>query len=118
MKYNVFGWGTLQLLQIVGTAMGTSSAVMWTTMYYGYHEVHSLIPRYKKHLFYFKRYIDDIFGVWLMDGPIHWRNFCRDVNDFGILKWEIDEPSKSVNFLDLTLTIKGNRVETRTYQKR
>ena len=118
MKYNVFGWGTLHLLQLVGTAMGTSSAVMWATMYYGYHEVHSLLPRYNSQLFYFKRYIDDIFGVWLMDGRDNWVQFCRDVNDFGILRWEIDEPSKSVNFLDLTLTIRGRRVETRTYQKK
>ena len=35
MRNNIFGWGSLHFLQLLGTAMGTSAAVMWTTIYYG-----------------------------------------------------------------------------------
>ena len=35
MRNNVFEWGSLRFLQILGTAMGTSAAVMWATLYFG-----------------------------------------------------------------------------------
>ena len=38
-------------------------------------------------------------------------------NDYGILEWECPKPKTSVDFLDLTLTIEGNRIVTKTYQK-
>ena len=37
MRNNIFEWGTLYFLQLLGTAMGTSAAVMWATLYFGYH---------------------------------------------------------------------------------
>jgi hypothetical protein len=63
MRNNIFEWGDMFFLQLLGTAMGTSSAVMWATLYYAYHEVHTLIPKHGHNLLYFKRFIDDIFGV-------------------------------------------------------
>ena len=39
------------------------------------------------------------------------------MNNFGILTWEVDKPSKSVTYLDLTIEIDGNSFITRTYQK-
>ena len=42
----------------------------------------------------------------------------HDFNDFGILKWECDEPRQSVDFLDLTITIVNGRIVTKTYQKK
>ncbi|KAL7523454.1 hypothetical protein ACHAWF_000528 [Thalassiosira exigua] len=44
-------------------------------------------------------------------------NFQEDINSFGILEWNIDEPSKQVDFLDLTLCIDCDRILTKTYQK-
>ena len=118
MRNNIFEWGTLTFLQLIGTAMGTSAACMWATMYYGYHETKVLLPKYGSHLLYFKRFIDDIIGIWLVeDDSTTWTNFKADVNDFGILTWEIEEPGMSVNFLDMTLTINGSKIDSRTYQK-
>ena len=54
-------------MQLIGTSMGTSAAVMWVTMYYGYHETIVLLPKYGANLLYFKRFIDDIIGIWLVD---------------------------------------------------
>ena len=68
---------------------------------------------------FYCRYIDDGCILWNnQDGPLAWYRFCKDVNDFGILRWTIEERSREVNFLDLTIKINdSNRIETRTYQK-
>ncbi|KAL7524739.1 hypothetical protein ACHAWF_001063, partial [Thalassiosira exigua] len=98
--------------------MGTSAACMWATIYYAVHEMGLLIPKYRNNLLLFLRYIDDMFGIWLDDGnPTRWQEFQRDVDDFGILTWEFEELSTSVDFLDLTISIEAGKVSTKTYQK-
>jgi hypothetical protein len=37
MRNNIFQFGDLYFLQLIGTAMGTSAAVMWATLYFAYH---------------------------------------------------------------------------------
>ena len=118
MRNNIFEWGVLRFLQLLGTAMGTSAAVMWATIYFGYHEAKTLIPKYGDHFLYFKRYIDDIFLIWLVDDSSAWDDFQADLNNFGILKWEVNALGKSVDFLDLTLSIVGDKLESRTFQKK
>ena len=53
-KNNIFEWGDMHFLQLLGTVMGTSAAVMWETMYYAYHKAHTLLPKYSNFLLYFK----------------------------------------------------------------
>ena len=98
MRNNIFEWGDMYFLQLLRTAMGTSAAVMWATIYFAYHEVHTLIPVHGVHLFYFKRFIDNIFGVWTGNVTTDWQAFCDDVNNFGVLTWDIEAnpPSRSV----------------------
>jgi hypothetical protein len=119
MRNNLFEWGDLCFLQLLGTAMGTSAAVMWATIYYATHENNVILPKYRNQLLYFRRYIDDIFGIWIGETAEQWHSFCNDIDNFGILTWDIrnQRPSNSVDFLDLTLTIEGSRVTSRTYQK-
>ena len=118
MKNNIFEWGDLYFLQLLGTAMGTSAACMWATIYFAVHEMGTLQPTYGHKMLLFKRFIDDIFGIWIDDGSgDDWQDFQRETNNFGILRWEFEELSESVNFLDLTITIKHNRITTRTFQK-
>ena len=117
MRNNIFEWGDTYFRQLRGTAMGTSAACMWATIYYGAHESNALIPTYGHNLPIFLRFIDDIFGIWIGDTAA-WQSFKRDVNDFGILTWEIEEPSTSVDFLDLTISItQDGRLTTKTFQK-
>ena len=120
MKNNIFEFGDCYFLQLLGTAMGTSAAVMWATIYYAYHEVHTLIPNHGHNLFYFKRFIDDMFGIWTGNATTDWSAFCDDVNNFGVLTWDIKDQklSSSVDFLDLTLSIKHNKIVSRTFQKK
>ena len=120
MHENLFGWGDIFFKQLIGTAMGMSVAVMWATLYFTYHKVHTLIPKHGKHLLYFRRFIDDICGVWTGNTTTEWKAFQDDVNNFGILTWDIIDvtPSTTVNFLDLTLTIEDNHIITKTFQKK
>ena len=111
MTNNLFEYGDMYFLQLIDTAMGTSAAVMWASLYFAYHEVHTLIPRHGQKMLYFKRFIDDIFAIWIGNTTLDWDTFCADVNNFGILTWDIEDnpPAESVNFLDLTLTIEGHK---------
>ena len=118
MRNNVFEFGDTRYLQLMGTAMGTSSACMYATIYFAIHEIETLVPSFGQNLFFIKRYIDDLIGIWVVKNPsITWEDFSSSLNSFGLLRWDIDEPSSSVDYLDLTITIKDRRIITRTYQK-
>ena len=120
MKNHNFEFGDLYFLQLLGTWMGTSAAVMWATLYYTYHEVHTIISNHCHNLLYFICYIDDIFGIWTGNLTTDWAAFSKDINNFGILKWDILKvtPSLSVNFLDMALSIIQGRIISSTYQKK
>ena len=62
-KNNIFEWGNKYFLQLLGTAMGTSAACMWDTVYFAIHETQTLIPTFSSNLLFYKRFIDDIFGI-------------------------------------------------------
>ena len=118
MRNNIFEWGDLYFLQLLGTAMGTSAACMWATIYFAVHEIGTIIPKYNDYLLLFCRFIDDIFGIWVGDrqGSL-WDEFKKDINSFGRLTWTFVEPSSSVDFLDLTISIEQGQVITKTFQK-
>ena len=68
------------------------------------------------------RYIDDLLGVALIGGEDglsnhEWSNFKRDMDDFGILTWEVNDPSTTVDYLDVTLKIENGEIISKTYQK-
>jgi hypothetical protein len=47
-------------------------------------------------LLYYKRYIDDIFAIWLppdKDKISTWNDFKKELNNWGHLKWVIEDPS-------------------------
>ena len=77
------------------------------------------MPVYGHSLLYFKLYIDDIFGIWMDNLTSDLKAFSDDVNNVGILKWDITEtkPSTSVNFLDMTLSIENRQIFSRIFQK-
>ena len=54
---------------------------MWATIYFAYHEVHTILPKYSPLLLYFKRYIDNIFGIWI-GNTLEWTYFAGDLNSF------------------------------------
>ncbi|KAL7543276.1 hypothetical protein ACHAXR_013248 [Thalassiosira sp. AJA248-18] len=108
----------MSCLQSLGTAMGTSAACMWATIYFAVREIGTLLSRYNRFMLLFKRFIGDMFGIWIGDGTLNaWENLKRDTKDFGILTWKCEEPATLVDFLGLTISIKHNKITTKTYQK-
>ena len=87
MQNNIFEFGDCYFIQLLGTAaMGTSAAVMWATLYYAYHEVHTIIPKNGHNLLYFKRFIDDIFDIWTGNLTSDWDSFsCLHLHIVSIL---------------------------------
>ena len=116
MENNIFSFGDLYFLQLLGTAMGTSAACMWATIYYAIHEMDTLLPTHGPRLLLLCRFIDDMIGIWTGTSA-QWEVFKKDVNDFGLLTWDIEDPTTTVDFLDLTIRIENNKITTKTYQK-
>ena len=63
MTNNYFGFCDMFFLQFHGIAMRTSAAVMWTTLYYAYHEEHCLLPQHGEHLLYYRRFFGNMMLV-------------------------------------------------------
>jgi hypothetical protein len=116
MKNNVFMFGDLWFLQLEGTAMGTSCAVMYATIYESYYEEMAIIPTtHNNHanphgLRFYRCFVDDTFGIMLDASPQNFSKLVSDMNNFSDdngkrLAWEPEGPSKSINFLDLTIMI-------------
>lgn len=121
MEHNVFRFGDTFWVQLAGTAMGTPPACMWATLYFYIHEAR-IIPQFADVLVFYRRYIDDGFGLWkpLPDpaaDAARWSDFQKAFSSFGKLSWDFSTRSSSVDFLDLTVTITGGRVETCLYEK-
>ena len=99
--------------------MGTSAAYVWATIFFEVHETQALLPTYGRYLIVYKHCTDDIFRIWLPidNHPDSWEKFKRNTNNFGILEWEFEKPTTSVNILDLTISTENNKIVTKTYQK-
>jgi len=98
--------------------MGMSTACAYATISFGSHEHLTLLPNFQHNLLYYKRYIDDIFAIWV-DLPAHenqWSRFNDIPNDLGTLKWKTETPSNIVTFLDLQLKLDNGKIMTSTYQ--
>ena len=102
-----------------GTAMGTPPAPPYATLYYAIHE-EAFLTEFQGPLFYYRRFIDDIFGIWRMvdatTDSATWDSFKLRLNEFG-LKWEVMDRKTSVDFMDMTITIDNNCITTTLYEK-
>jgi hypothetical protein len=105
--------------------MATSVACVYATIYYSQHEELSILNQEPNELgiIFYRRFIDDIFGIQLYrDNPERYQRLHTTLNSFGDeghrLEWTSEPPSKTVNFLDLTIQIGyDRRISTKTFQK-
>ena len=121
MKNNIFTFGDMTFQQLNGTAMGTPPAPPYATLYYSVFE-DSFLHDYSGQLMLYKRFIDDVIGIWLCDpdqdtDATHWNAFQTSMNKGRGLKWEFSKLSTQVDFMDLTISIHGNRIHTTLYEK-
>ena len=130
MTANIFQFDDTFWLQLCGTAMGTSLACAYATLYYSYHEETCLLRQFAPHgdpdidpLILYARLIDDAILIWDMSklpAPFNIRNFSPTLEhtmSFGSLQWEATQPNKTVNFLDLTITANSGIISTKTFIK-
>jgi hypothetical protein len=120
MENNIFSFSNTYWQQLTGTAMGTPVACSYATITYGQHKNPKILTTFKPFLLYYRRYIDDIFGIWLPPAAGNteaWEHFKMELNNWGSLKWVLESPSKQTVFLDLQLKLNGTTINTSTYQK-
>jgi len=119
MENNIFQFSNTYWHQLSGTAMGTPPACMYATLYLAEHEA-ELNERFKDYLLHWSRYIDDGFGIWNWTGTPDCRRAFRTFRqalNYGKLTWEVNKPSHSVHFLDLTLSINDGKINFTMYEK-
>jgi len=100
--------------------MGTPAACSYATITYGHFENTEILTEFRPQILFYKRYIDDIFGLWIpppTQQASTWAKFKERLNSWGSLKWLIEEPSNKTVFLDLQIELKNGMVYTNTYQK-
>ena len=89
------------------------------TIYFAIRE-REILHRYPELLLY-RRFIDDMFFIWIpktIDDDIRFQSFQNDVNNYGKLKWKFSQLQRTINFLDLTITITAHgNITTRLYEK-
>ena len=87
MWNNIFQFDNTYWLQTKGTAMGTPAACMYATISFGLHECLNILPKFATNFKYYKRYIDDIFAIWILpipsDNDRTWTEFKTTLNEFG-----------------------------------
>ena len=121
MLNNIFSFGDMTFKQLNGTAMGTPPAPTYATIYYGLHET-NFLPKHKKHVIFYKQFIDDVFSIWLphpnpQTNAHLWGEFTDTMNNYPGLTWEFNDPSDKVNFMDLSITIRNGAISTSLFEK-
>jgi hypothetical protein len=116
MENNVFVFRDTFWHQRTGTGMGTPPALMYATLYFAIHES-KLLPHFPQLRFY-RRYIDDGFGIWIGNDDIHWKEFQLAFASFGKLSWTFSTLTKRIDFLEITLEINAtDSIDTTLFEK-
>ena len=121
MLNNVFIFGDTFWLQLIGTAMGTPPAPSYANLTFAIHE-NPIIKKYATNLLCYKRYIDDIFGIWCHDNDEahdrkEWLGFKTAIGSYEGLEWLFEDHLPSLDYLDIVITIKGSSIHTTLFEK-
>ena len=123
MTLNIFTFNDLTFKQLNGITMGTPPVPPYATIYYGIHK-EKFLPHHSQCIIYYQRFIEDVIGIWCPNknsqlDTLEWNAFKNKMNKFPGLTWEFSEPSTSIDFMDMTITInKLNKIETTLFEKR
>ena len=90
-------------------------------LYYFIHEAYRLLPSFSTEIRFYRRYIDNVFGIWYHGSnptldKARWKAF-KEATPFGILRWTFTEPAKYAHFLDVQLNVRQNQIVTKIYEK-
>jgi hypothetical protein len=110
-------FGDTHWLQLTSTAMGTPAAPLYSIITFGIYENTQILNKFHRNILYYKRCIDDVFGMWLSPPNYEWDAFKTTLNQYGKLQWNVEELSTSTTFLDLHISIKNNKIHTKNLPK-
>ena len=101
--------------------MGAPPAPPWSTIFFGTHE-EAVIAQFQDRLQMYRHFIDNVLGVWLVDpNPAvdhrKWTAFVPLMQDYYGIEWISEERLDNVNYMDMTITIRGDRIVTLLYEK-
>jgi len=100
--------------------MGTPVACTYAMLTFVHYENVEILPKFQQNLIYYRRYIDDILGIWVPPSNVDndsFERFKTKLNSWGSLKWVVQNPTKRIQFLDLDLSLDNSRITMETYQK-
>ncbi|KAL7541632.1 hypothetical protein ACHAWF_006986 [Thalassiosira exigua] len=109
MRNNRMRFGDVIVRQLVGISMAMSPAPTIANLFVAIHEALEILKWLDSpFLLLLHRFIDDGFGIWIhhRDPGIYqqrWASFKAAVNN---------DRSPSVDFMDMTISIAGNKIET------
>lgn len=121
MRNNRMRFGDIIVKQLIGVAMGMSPAPPIANLYVAIHEKGSILPFLDTCILYLRRFIDDGLAVWLHDpdpavDAANWLRFKQAINAGG-LKWTFTKRDTKVDFMDMTISIAGDKIETTLFEK-
>lgn len=97
--------------------MGTKMAPNFANIFMADFEEKYILQRDNKPLFY-RRYIDDVFIIWT-DSEEDLQQLVADINKcHPTIKMTSEISKKSISYLDLDITIQGNRLQTTSHFKK
>ena len=116
LKNNYFEFDTKVHQQISGTAIGTKFAPPYACIFMDKVENEFLETQTIKPLVWL-RYIDDIFFIW-NESEEKLETFLKNLNEFHPnLRFTSEKSKTSVNFIDLTINLVDQELETNLYCK-
>ena len=121
-RNNIIKFGDTYWRQISGTGMGIAPAPPWATIFFGIYESSVILQKWSRYITFYRRFIDDVLGIWLSHPCPNrnnelWLEFQADMQGWHGLRWEFTNLSTTCNFMDLTLSITDNKIETSLYEK-
>jgi hypothetical protein len=117
----MFTFGDTYWRQLSGTSMGSPRALPWANLLYALCEL-LFLETFQENLIFYRRFIDNIFGIWITVNPVTndatWDSLQLSVNNSDFeLEWEFEDTCQTISFMDLILSITGERRTTTIFEK-
>ena len=101
--------------------MGAPPAPPWDTIFFGIHK-DTVLAQFGEILQLYCFFIDDVLGIFLVDTDpavdhIKWTAFVSLMKDYYGIEWIFKEHLDNVNYMDMTIEIRGGRIVTSLYEK-
>ena len=121
MTNNVFQFVDTYWLQTLGTSMRLPPARHWATIFFGIYE-EAVLAQFRDMLQLYRCFINNILGIRLVNpkpAGVHrkWTAFVLLMQDYYRLEWIFEERLKTVNYMDMRISIRKDRIVTSLYEK-